>query len=150
MRSLSLVLVLLGLVCASAWPGCVDLSTDEPCDETGAIGLREEHEQILECAGYLDFVRSNVGLVTYVEAVTIEVIPDTLIVGRAFCTQCEIKVATLRRRGALAPAERTPLQIASYIVHEAYHLYEGCALGEENALRAELDFLRTADELLCR
>ena len=129
------------VLCIVPLVACEVLGLGGSC-EGGAAGLKPEHEEVLTCAGWIDYVRDNIQEIDYVDVTRL---PDDEgegeVTGRAFCSRCQARVATLVRTGIRTQA-RHPAEVASILVHEATHLKEGCASGEESAERAEADFLR--------
>lgn len=102
-------------------PGGCDLFT---ANCSGARGLAQEHQEVLECAGWLDFVISNVASVEYLD-VESYISSGTDAVGSARCRKCEVTAAT---------QAHSRFDIAKTIVHEAGHLEDGCANGEYPAI----------------
>ncbi|GIV60177.1 MAG: hypothetical protein KatS3mg043_1266 [Rhodothermaceae bacterium] len=110
---------------------------EEPC--SGADGLQEVHAELLACAGWLDFVTANVCTVEYTLA-----IPATRqnihVLGRTFCAEGRILVATAGPRKGLNLPPLSPVEVVTTIVHEAAHLADACLNGEPPALAAEEAF----------
>ncbi len=95
--------------------------------------------QILACAGWLDYVESNVSTIEYLP---VERFPSEgqMASGNAICGRCKITIATIH----------TSLDIAAAIVHEAAHLEDDCQNGEYPAIRQEQSFRIDYRERSCR
>ncbi|WP_456427232.1 hypothetical protein [Rhodocaloribacter sp.] len=132
------------LLWAAASVGLLGLAS---CDLTpsgeqvcrGANNLQAEHEALLTCAGWLGFVETNVCAVEYVAVIPAEK-KNTKILGRAFCGEDNILVATTGERQGFTFPPLPAVEIATTIVHETAHLVDGCANGEDPALAAEEAF----------
>ncbi len=88
----------------------------EGCSESGAPGLREEHREVLEYAGWLSYVKDNVGRIDYYDDRSSS---SEGKLGYAICQpgECYIEIATLNR---------SEVEICATLVHEAAHLANGC------------------------
>ena len=124
------------------------LQTTAGCDTwfwrcSGAENLLFEHREALACAGWDDFVLDHAGRIEYREVIALEG-SEQHATGRAFCRSCRVEIALLEPAGSVGAGvrRRSPVEIASVIVHEAAHLLDECANGEEPAEQAEAAFLR--------
>ena len=132
-----IVVALLGMSTALAtWSGC-DANQLPEC--AGALGLWQQHTEALACAGWLEFVKSNIGIVQYIPSPTFE-LGGSPAVGSSNCHLCTARIATKDR-----PEER----ILATIVHEAAHIEEGCIESEVAAERAEFNFLTDYRRFSC-
>jgi len=96
-------------------------------DESGGLGISPEHWEILECAGFDEYVRDNVRCAYY---------PDEIIskdgyntTGMADCSCNDIHITTYD----------APLIETYTIIHETAHLERGCD-NEEYANEKEHEF----------
>ena len=118
-----------------------DLSQSDAPDCSGAVGLRQEHADLLACAGWLEYVEERVCTVDYVDIIPTEQ-PNTRIFGQAFCDEGRIEVALMENvLKAIDPAE-----VAVTIVHEAAHQEDRCRDREGPAVQAEIAFKRALCE----
>ena len=101
------------------------------CEESEAQNLRQEHKDVLEYAGWLEYVKSNVGRIDYYDDRSAS---SEGAVGYAHCQpgECFIEIAT---------KNRTDIEIATTIVHEAGHLDDDCKSGEYWPVKMEKAFL---------
>lgn len=101
------------------------------CDESGAQNLRQEHRDVLEYAGWLEYVESNVGRIDYYDDRTSS---SEGAVGYAHCQpgECFVEIAT---------KHRTDIDVTTIIVHEAGHLDDNCQSGEYWPEKMEKAFL---------
>ncbi|HMB91451.1 MAG TPA: hypothetical protein VKP65_11425 [Rhodothermales bacterium] len=121
--------------------GCDTLGFGGSC--SGAEGLRAEHDSLLACAGWRDFVYDNIRNVEYVETFDLDPEPDKEVTGQARCRSCQVRVAELVWQGGdSSPQLRLSSELAAILVHEAAHLEDGCKNGEAPADSAEAAFLR--------
>jgi hypothetical protein len=88
----------------------------EGCSESGARDLRAEHREILEYAGWLEYVRDHVGRIDYYDDRSASADGK---LGYAICQpgECYIEIAT---------KNRSDVDIGATLVHEAAHLDGGC------------------------
>ena len=113
------------------------------CETTGAdcggtTELKKNHRELLTCAGWLD----------YVDRITPET-TDREVLGRAFCSDDKILVAT-QKVGVLGRDEPlNPHEITATIVHEAAHLADDCQNGEAPAIEAEQAYFKAFDSKEC-
>lgn len=108
---------------------------------SGAQNLEEEHKELLACAGWLEYVEEHVCQIDYVPVIRSEP-TDFQVFGRSNCLTGTITVATLDTQGASPTPRPFPIEvIIRTIVHEASHLADECAPGEEEAFRTEEVFL---------
>ncbi|WP_207687233.1 hypothetical protein [Desulfonema limicola] len=122
------------LICFLCFSCGVDDAVDyyfNGCEESGAQNLRQEHKDILEYAGWLEYVKSNVGRIDYYDDRTAS---SEGAVGYAHCRpgECFIEIAT---------KNRTDIEVATTIVHEAGHLEDNCKSGEYWPVKMEKAFL---------
>jgi len=123
------------------------------CETTGAdcggiTELKESHRERLTCAGWLDYVDRNVCTIEYVDRITPET-TDREVLGRAFCGDDKIVVAT-QEVGILGRNEPlNPFEITATIVHEAAHLADDCQNGEAPAIEAEQAYFKAFDSKEC-
>ena len=120
-------------------PASCSLTPSSETECRGANNLQAEHEALLSCAGWLGFVEENVCAVQYVAVIPAEK-QNTKILGRAFCEEDNILVATTGERKGLLFVTLPDWEIATTIVHETAHLVDGCVSGEAPALAAEQAF----------
>lgn len=122
--------------------GCGVLGLDGEC-RGGAEGLRAEHDALLACAGWQDFVYDNIREIEYVQTFDLSLEKETDVTGQAQCRSCRVRVADLVwHSGSSEPRPRNNVELAAILVHEAAHLQDGCMNGEASAERAEAAFLR--------
>ncbi|MDM8538445.1 hypothetical protein QUF70_16945 [Desulfobacterales bacterium HSG17] len=122
------------IICCLCFACGIDDAVDyylDGCEESGAQNLRQEHKDILEYAGWLEYVESNVGRLDYYDDRSAS---SEGAVGYAHCQpgECFIEIAT---------KNRTDIEIATTIVHEAGHLDDDCESGEYWPEKMEKAFL---------
>jgi hypothetical protein len=132
-----LLLALLSLSLPMA--GCDVLGLGGSC--SGAEGLRAEHDALLACAGWRDFVYDNIREIKYKNACKLASDHGGEVTGKAHCRSCRVEIATYRRTGSICLADpQSDITLAAILVHEAAHLEDDCKNGEDPAEAAEAAF----------
>lgn len=127
---------------------CIASCETTGADCGGATELKKNHRELLTCAGWLDYVDRTVCTIEYVDRITPET-TDQEVLGRAFCGDDKILVAT-QEVGVLGRDEPlNPFEITATIVHEAAHLADDCQNGEAPAREAEQAYFKDFDSREC-
>ena len=106
-------------------------------------------EIILSCAGWLEYVTNNVREIEFVDVTSLPSSSPGIVEGQAFCGACEIRIAFLDRNSQGAIVQRSDLDLARLIVHEAAHLADNCENGEEPAIEAANAFQEAYNSGAC-